>query len=117
MEHTDSKDKHLQPLGPLLPSTPRVSSDRQGVDLSVASRLWALKEYAKANGYPVAREYEAESGHVAYRPQFREMIEEGSQPKAPLRVILVWKLGRSTRKREPPRRRFLFVSTGCPRAQ
>ena len=80
----------------------RVSSDRQDVDLSVSAQLRALKDYAKANGYSVAREYvdEAESGRVADRPQFREMIEEGSQPKAPFEVILVWKFSRFTRKRE-----------------
>ena len=62
----------------------------------------ALRDYAKSNGYSVAREYvdEAESGRVADRPQFREMIEEGSQPKAPFEVILVWKFSRFTRKRE-----------------
>ncbi len=43
---------------------------------------------------------EAESGRVADRPQFREMIEEGSKPKAPFDVILVWKFSRFTRKRE-----------------
>ncbi len=80
----------------------RVSSDRQDVDLSVSAQLRALKEYAKANGYSVAREYvdEAESGRVADRPQFREIIEEGSKPKAPFEVILVWKFSRFTRKRE-----------------
>ncbi len=80
----------------------RVSSNRQDVDLSVSAQLRALKDYAKANGYSVAREYvdEAESGRVADRPQFRDMIEEGSQPKAPFEVILVWKFSRFTRKRE-----------------
>ena len=80
----------------------RVSSDRQDVDLSVAAQLRALRDYARANGYSVAREYvdEAESGRVADRPQFREMIDEGSQPKAPFEVILVWKFSRFTRKRE-----------------
>ena len=75
----------------------RVSSDRQDVDLSVSAQLRALKEYARANGYSVAREYvdEAESGRVADRPQFREMIEEGSKPQAPFEVILVWKFSRS----------------------
>ena len=50
----------------------------------------------------MAREYvdEAESGRVANRPQFREMSEEGSKPKAPFEVILVWKFSRFTRKRE-----------------
>ena len=80
----------------------RVYSDRQDVDLSVSTQLRALKEYAKANGYSVAREYidKAESGRVVDRPQFREMIEEGSKPKAPFEVILVWKFSRFTRKRE-----------------
>ena len=93
--------KHLQPLTPAALYA-RVSSDRQDVDLSVSAQLRALKEYAKANGYSVAREYidEAESGRVADRPQFREMIEEGSKPKAPFEVILVWKFSRFTRKRE-----------------
>ena len=92
------KKKHLQPLTPAALYA-RVSSDRQDVDLSVSAQLRALKEYAKANGYSVAREYEA-SGRVADRPQFREMIEEGSKPKAPFEVILVWKFSRFTRKRE-----------------
>ena len=49
----------------------RVSSDRQDVDLSVSAQLRALRDYAKANGYSVAREYidEAESGRVADRPR------------------------------------------------
>ena len=95
------KKKHLQPLTPAALYA-RVSSDRQDVDLSVSAQLRALKEYAKANGYSVAREYvdEAESGRVANRPQFREMIEEGSKSKAPFEVILVWKFSRFTRKRE-----------------
>ena len=93
--------KQLQPLTPAALYA-RVSSDRQDVDLSVSAQLRALKDYARANGYSVAREYvdEAESGRVADRPQFREMIEEGSQPKAPFEVILVWKFSRFTRKRE-----------------
>ena len=93
--------KHPQSLTPAALYA-RVSSDRQDVDLSVSAQLRALKEYARANGYSVAREYvdEAESGRVADRPQFREMIEEGSKPQAPFEVILVWKFSRFTRKRE-----------------
>ncbi len=80
----------------------RVSSDRQDVDLSVAAQLRALRDYAKANGYTVAREYvdEAESGRIADRPQFRRMLDEASRPEAPFREILVWKFSRFTRKRE-----------------
>ena len=74
--------KQFQPLTPAALYA-RVSSDRQDVDLSVAAQLRALKEYAKGNGYSVAREYvdEAESGRVADRPQFRKMIDEGSRTK------------------------------------
>ena len=95
------KKKHLQPLTPAALYA-RVSSERQDVDLSVSAQLRALKDYAGANGYSVARQYidEAESGRVADRPQFREMIEEGSKAKAPFDVILVWKFSRFTRKRE-----------------
>ena len=93
--------KHLQPLTPAALYA-RVSSERQDVDLSVSAQLRALRDYAKANGYSVAREYvdEAESGRVADRPEFRKMIEEGSQPNSAFREILVWKFSRFTRKRE-----------------
>ena len=80
----------------------RVSSDRQDVDLSVAAQLRALRDYARNNGYSIAREYvdEAESGRIADRPQFRQMIDEGGKATAPFQVILVWKFSRFTRKRE-----------------
>ena len=50
----------------------------------------------------MAREYvdEAESSRIADRPQFRAMIDEGSQANSPFQVILVWKFSRFTRKRE-----------------
>ena len=80
----------------------RVSSDRQDVDLSVAAQLRALRDYAQKNDYMVVREYvdEAESGRVADRPEFRNMIDEAAKPEAPFREILVWKFSRFTRKRE-----------------
>ncbi len=80
----------------------RVSSDRQDVDLSVASQLRALRDYADKNGYLIAREYvdEAQSGRVADRPEFRKMIDEASRPESPFHEILVWKFSRFTRKRE-----------------
>ena len=79
-----------------------MSSDRQDVDLSVAAQLRALRDYAKKNGYLVAREYvdEAESGRIADRPQFQKMLNEASKPEAPFQEILVWKFSRFTRKRE-----------------
>ena len=69
----------------------RVSSERQDVDLSVAAQLRALRDYARENGYVVAREYvdEAESGRIADRPQFQEMIDTASKADAPFREILI----------------------------
>ena len=43
---------------------------------------------------------EAESGRGADRPQFREMIDGGSQPNAPFQAILGWKFSRLRVKRE-----------------
>ena len=79
-----------------------VSSDRQDVDLSVAAQLRALREHAGRNNYLVVREYvdEAESGRVADRPQFRQMLDDAGGADAPFREILVWKFSRFTRKRE-----------------
>ncbi len=80
----------------------RVSSERQDVDLSVAAQMRALRDYARKNGYLVAREYidEAESGRIADRPEFRRMIDAASKTDAPFKEILVWKFSRFTRKRE-----------------
>ena len=80
----------------------RVSSDRQDVDLSVAAQLRALRDFAECNGYIVAREYidEAESGRIADRPQFQQMLDEARAEDSPFQEILVWKFSRFTRKRE-----------------
>ena len=80
----------------------RVSSDKQDVDLSVAAQLRALREYAERKGYVVVREYidEAESGRVANRPQFRQMLDDAKRSEALFEEILVWKFSRFTRKRE-----------------
>ena len=80
----------------------RVSSDKQDVELSVAAQLRALRDYARSNGYIVAREYidEAESGRIADRPQFRRMLDDAGRPDSPFQEILVWKFSRFTRKRE-----------------
>ena len=80
----------------------RVSSDRQDVDLSVSAQLRALRDFAEKNNYLVVREYvdEAESGRVADRPQFRQMLDAAGGDDAPFEEILVWKFSRFTRKRE-----------------
>ena len=91
-----------QPIATPVALYARVSSDRQDVDLSVAGQFRALREHADRNGYAVVREFvdEAESGRVADRPQFQEMLDEAKSPHAPFREILVWKFSRFTRKRE-----------------
>ena len=80
----------------------RVSSDRQDVDLSVAAQLRALRDHARKNGCVVVREFvdEAESGRVADRPRFQEMLDEAKSSSVSFREILVWKFSRFTRKRE-----------------
>ena len=57
-------NKQVQPLIPAAPYA-RVSSDRQDVDLSVAAQLRALRDYARNNGYSVAREYVDEAEAAA----------------------------------------------------
>ena len=80
---------HPQPLTPAALYA-RVSSDRQDVDLSVAAQMRALRDYAKANGYVVAREYidEAESGRIADRPEFRNTMMRGVESTHPSRSSL-----------------------------
>ena len=79
--------KHSQPLTPAALYA-RGSSDRMDVDLSVAAQL---REYAATDGYAVACEYvdEVESGRVADRPTFQQVIEAGNTSKLPRRVILL----------------------------
>ena len=62
----------------------------------------ALRDYAEKNNYLVVREYvdEAESGRVADRPQFGQMLDAATAPDPPFEEILVWKFSRFTRKRE-----------------
>ena len=80
----------------------RVSSDRQDVDLSISAQLRALRDYARKNGYIVAREYidEAESGRIADRPEFRKMIDAAARPNAAFQEILVW--GTRAKDAAPP---------------
>ena len=47
----------------------RVSSDRQDVDLSVAAQMRALRDYARKNGYLVARGVRGRGRERAHRRQ------------------------------------------------
>ena len=57
----------------------------------MAAQMRALRDYARRNGYLVAREYvdEAESGRIADRPEFRKMIDAATTTNAPFREILI----------------------------
>ena len=68
----------------------------------MSAQLSALKDYARANGYSVAREYidEPENGRIADRPRFRRMLAEVSESNVPFQEILVWPFSGFTRKRE-----------------
>ena len=59
--------KQLQSLTPAALCA-RVSGDRQDVDLSVAAQLRAMRDYARNNGYSVAREYVDEAEWQNRRP-------------------------------------------------
>jgi site-specific DNA recombinase len=68
----------------------RVSSEKQGVDLSITAQLKSLREYAARNGHEVVREFvdEAESGKTTVRPAFREMISAARRLQKPFDLIL-----------------------------
>jgi site-specific DNA recombinase len=81
----------------------RVSSLKQAEkDLSIASQLKLLHEYALKNNYDIYDEYidEAESARTADRPAFQRMIALAKQKQKPFDLILVWKLSRFARNRE-----------------
>ena len=91
----------------------RVSSDRQDVDLSISAQLRALRDYARKNGYIVAREYvdEAESWRIADRPEFRKMIDEAARPNAAFREILAQEVTRGMREASS---RGFWISSHAP---
>lgn len=80
----------------------RVSSGLQDVDLSISAQLRSLKEYAKAQGHSIVREYvdEAESGRSAHRPEFQRMVADVRRSTSPIDLVLVWKYSRFARNRE-----------------
>jgi site-specific DNA recombinase len=80
----------------------RVSSEKQAEkDLSIASQLKALREYARKNNYDIYDEFidEAESARTTNRPAFQRMIALAKQKPKPFDVILVWKYSRFARNR------------------
>ncbi|MGE4412188.1 MAG: recombinase family protein [Candidatus Caldatribacteriota bacterium] len=80
----------------------RVSSEKQAEkELSIASQLKALLEYARKNNYDIYDEFidEAESARTANRPAFQRMIALAKQKDKPFDTILVWKYSRFARSR------------------
>ncbi|MCX5666840.1 MAG: recombinase family protein [Candidatus Omnitrophica bacterium] len=81
----------------------RVSSEKQAEnDLSIASQLKALRNYAGKNGWTIYKEFvdEAESARSANRPAFQEMIAYAKKKTKPFDGILIWKHSRFARNRE-----------------
>ena len=81
----------------------RVSSEKQAEnDLSIASQLKALRNYAQKNGWTIFKEFvdEAESARSANRPAFQEMIAYARRKIKPFDAILIWKHSRFARNRE-----------------
>jgi len=80
----------------------RVSSEKQGTDLSISAQLKALIDYAKKNSHSVIREFvdRAETGRNTERPAFRKMISLARQRHKPFDMILVWKYSRFARSRK-----------------
>ena len=71
----------------------RVSTSEQDVN----NQLRALRDYARAMGYEIVKEYkEIASGKSSRREQFRRMMEDARQRKFDL--LLIWSLDRFSRE-------------------
>lgn len=81
----------------------RVSTDDQ-TELSPASQLEALKDYADAHDYIIPEEYifkdEGISGRTTQkRPEFNRMIAVAKTKPKPFEAVLLWKFSRFARNR------------------
>lgn len=82
----------------------RVSSDKQ-TELSPASQIKTIQQFAKAHGYIVPKEFlyrddGITGAHANKRPEFVKMIAEAKQKNPPFTAILVWKFSRFARNQE-----------------
>lgn len=82
----------------------RVSSDKQ-TELSPASQIKVIQQYAKAHGYIIPKEFlyrddGITGAHADKRPEFVKMIATAKQKDAPFSTILVWKFSRFARNQE-----------------
>jgi len=82
----------------------RVSSDQQAEkNNSIPSQLRLLHEYALKYNMEVVKEYvdQGESALSINRPAFLEMIAETKKKFPPFQAILVWKLSKFARTKNP----------------
>lgn len=82
----------------------RVSTDKQ-TELSPDSQIKVIRDYAKANGYIVPKEFifrdDGISGRRAdKRPAFIKMIAQSKQKPTPFSTVLLWKFSRFARNQE-----------------
>ena len=79
----------------------RVSSERQDVANSIDAQISHAQEYAQRQDWIVTKIYkdEAESGLISDRPEFLNMMSDGTGHGRPFDVVLVWKLSRFSRSR------------------
>lgn len=82
----------------------RVSSDKQ-TELSPASQIKVIQQFAKAHGYIVPKEFlfrddGITGAHADKRPAFVNMIAQAKQKNPPFTAILVWKFSRFARNQE-----------------
>ena len=80
----------------------RVSSYSQDVENSTDAQLLRCREWAERNNRVVVRVFvdKARSGRADARPDFRQMIEESTDPNCPFLEVLVWKFSRFYRNHE-----------------
>ena len=79
----------------------RVSSERQDVANSIDAQISHAQEFAQRQDWIVTNIYkdEAESGLISDRPEFLNMMPDGTGHGRPFDVVLVWKLSRFSRSR------------------
>lgn len=82
----------------------RVSTDDQ-TELSPASQIKVVRDFAKQKGYLIPKEYifrdDGISGRTASkRPEFNHMIAVAKQTPSPFSAIMVWKFSRFARNQE-----------------
>ena len=79
----------------------RVSSEAQDITNSIEAQIAECRQYAAQHNMEVVAVYidEAESGTSDSRPQFQQMMADGTSAEKPFESVLVWKFSRFSRSR------------------